>query len=47
MTRTTRHAVFRERSTGPRWMAVVGIMSLMLLLFVMWLAIPQLIAAPE
>lgn len=28
-------------------MAVVGIMSLMLLLFVMWLAIPQLIAAPE
>ncbi len=39
--------VFREQSTGPRWMVVVGIVTLVLLIFVMWLAIPELVPAPE
>lgn len=47
MTESTSRAVFRERITGPRWMVVAGIITLALLIFVMWLAIPELTAAPE
>lgn len=39
--------VFRERSFGPRWMVVLGIVTLALLTFIMWLAIPELIAQPD
>ncbi len=38
---------FRERSTGPGWMPIAGILTFALLAFVAWLAIPELVAHPE